>query len=147
MATITIKNYERLQSKLTKLSDADITSVVRSATVFVHGQAKILAPVDKGQLRTSIHMEVKSIDGGSVQGRVYTNSDHASFVEFGTGRRGDGSYPYQPKDIELAYKQDWPGMVSQPYLMPALKGSEKYVEHLINKGLQRKIDSIVGGGK
>ena len=147
MATITIKNYEKLQSKLAKLSDVDITSVVRNATVFVHGQAKTLVPVDTGQLRTSIHMEIKSIGRETVQGRVYTNNDHASFVEFGTGRRGDGSYPYQPKDIELAYKQDWPGMVAQPYLMSALKGSEKYVEHLINKGLQRKIDSIVGGGK
>lgn len=160
MATVTIKNFDRLQSKLTKLSDTDITAVVRQATAFVHGQAKSLVPTDTGQLRSSIHMEVNNIGKNTVQGRVYTNSDHANYVEFGTGIKGKGTYPYPLKNITLVYnnkkwkanipKIGWryvSGQKAQPYLMPSLKGAENYVEYLISRGLQQKINSIVGGGK
>lgn len=142
MATVTIKNLDRLQKKLNKLSDVDITNIVKKATVFVQGQAKTLAPVDTGQLRSSIHTEVKK-DGKTVIGRVYTNNDHAVYVEFGTGQRGASSQIDRP--INVTYKQDWAGMIAQPYLYPALKGSKKYIDYLINQGLKDKIRQIGGG--
>ena len=144
MATITIKNLERLQNKLDKLGNADITRVVRNATTFVHAQAKMLAPRDTGDLAGSIHMAVNK-EGNEVIGKVYTNNDHAVFNEFGTGIRGASSNVEAP--VSLTYKADWPGMYAQPFMYPALKGSEKYIEYIINQGLQDKINSICGGGK
>lgn len=144
MATVTIKNLDRLKDKLSKLSNADITKAVKDATTFVHAQAKLLAPRDKGDLAGSIHMTVTN-EGKSVIGKVYTNNDHAVFNEFGTGQRGASSPVQAP--VALEYRADWAGMQAQPYMYPALKGSEKYVNYLINQGLQDKINSICGGGK
>ncbi len=49
--------------------------------------AKLLVPVDSGELRASIH-EAVEVDGSQAVGYSYTNSDHAAFVEFGTGPVG-----------------------------------------------------------
>lgn len=142
MATITIKNLERLQKKLDKLSNADITSVVRKATTFVHAQAKLLAPRDTGNLAGSIHMNIEK-DGKAVIGKVYTNTNYAVFNEFGTGQKGASSKVEAP--VALTYRADWSGMPAHPFMYPALKGSEQYIEYLINQGLQDKINTICGG--
>ena len=144
---ITIKNLDRLITKLNNLSEVDVENYVKKATTFVHGQAKNLAPVDSGHLRESIHMETRK-EESKVIGRVYTNVNYAPFVEFGTGVRGDGQYPYASElDFALAYKQDWKGMRPQPYMYPAIKGAEPYVKSIINKGMQTEINKIARGGK
>ena len=144
---ITIKNLDRLVDKLNNLADVDVEKYVRKATTFVHAQAKLLAPVDTGHLKGSIQMKVDK-EKNKVTGRVYTNVNYAPFVEFGTGIRGKGLYPYASKlDFELVYKEDWAGMKPQPFMYPALKGAEKYVENLIQNGVQNEIDKIAGGGK
>ena len=144
---ITIKNLDKLITKLDNISSVDAEKYVKSATTFVHGQAKLLAPVDSGRLRNSIHMETSS-EKDKVIGRVYTNINYAPYVEFGTGIRGNGKYPYANElDFQLAYKEDWGGMSPQPFMYPALKGAEKYVENLINEGIKKEINKIVKGGK
>ena len=165
---ITIKNIDRLVDKLNNLADVDVEKYVRKATTFVHAQAKLLAPVDNGHLKGSIHMKVDK-EKNKVTGRVYTNVNYAPFVEFGTGIRGNGSYPYANElDFPLVYKdKPWrvafestkgdtkgkkivvytKGQKAQPFMYPALKGAEKYVERLIQNGVQSEIDKIAGGGK
>ncbi len=162
MATVTLKNFDSLQKKLSKLSDINVKQTVNKATTFVHGQAKELCPEDTGTLRASIHMEVKD-KGKEVIGRVYTNAKYAAFVEFGTGIKGNGSYPYNIKGITLSYKSEpwlvsfkgnsgenivvWTkGQKAQPYLYPALRRSKKYINSLINEGLEDKIKDICKGG-
>ena len=142
----TIKNLEHLQNKLDKIADIDVEKAVKKATVFVHGQAKMLCPVRTGKLRRSIHQEVNQ-KSKSVEGRVFTGVEYAPYVEFGTGISGAATYPYDPPDIDLAYREDWPGMDAQPFLYPALKGSEKYVEYLIKDNIETKLSNICKGGK
>ena len=145
MATITIKNLDKLSDKLKNLSTMDVESAVKKATAFVHGQAKELAPVDTRRLRGSIHMNVER-KKTEVVGKVYTNLNYAPYVEFGTGIRGDGSYPYanELKGINLVYKEDWQGMKSQPFLFPAIKGSEEYVKSIVNSDIHDKIRRLGG---
>lgn len=81
-------------------------------------EAQALVRVDTGDLQAKIHMTV-TLSGQNVTGSVIADSDHAAYVEFGTGIRGAssegaGPYPYDPL---------WPGMVAQPFLRPALDGS------------------------
>lgn len=143
----TVKNLDRLITKLDNLSTVDVEKYVKQGTSFVHSQAKMLAPADTGRLRNSIHQEVKTTTN-KVIGRVFTNVNYAPFVEFGTGVRGNGSYPYANElDFQLAYKEDWAGMRPQPYMYPAIKGSEAYIKKLINNGLQAEINKIARGGK
>lgn len=62
----------------------------------VQKNAKILCPVETGQLRNSIK-EDGEINGDEINCKVYTNSDHAIYPEFGTGQRGTESNIDRPE--------------------------------------------------
>ena len=140
-----IKNADRLLSRLNNIANMDLKDTMNKATTIVHGQAKVLAPRDTGVLASSIHMEVKQ-RGKTIQGRVYTNVQYAPFVEFGTGVRGTGSYPYEINGLKLEYKKDWAGMKAQPYMYPALKQHEKYIKQLVKKEVHKKLKQNCKGG-
>lgn len=59
-----------------------------------HGEmyAKSVAPVDTGELVGSISSMVTSTKT-SASGVIKASSDHASYVEFGVGVVGEGTYP------------------------------------------------------
>lgn len=154
MATVTLKNIGSLTKRLNKIAEMDIQKRMVEATKVVHAEAKNLAPVDTGNLAGSIHMEVKK-QGKNYQGRVFTNVTYAPFVEFGTGIKGNGTYPYKLKNITLVYKnKKWlahipkigwryvSGQVAQPYMYPALKHNEKYVRQILSQGVK---EAVKGG--
>lgn len=158
MASVTIKNIGRLTQKLNNVANMDLTEKMVKATTLVHGQAKELAPVGKingGNLGGSIHMEVKN-RGSGVEGRVFTNLQYAAYVEFGTGSKGNGTYPYKIRGVSLKYRgTSWiytpdggetfyhtNGQVAKPYMYPALKRNEKYIKQLFKEGVK---ESIKGG--
>ena len=123
MAKVTIKNIDRLTRKLNNIADLDIKDVVNKATLMVHGQAKELAPVGKGGgsgLAGSIRMKTKKTTTG-YEGRVYTNQEYAMYVEFGTGIKGDGTYPYKIEGLNLTYEDN-------PWFIPADKISKDIAE-------------------
>lgn len=138
----------------------DVTKTLKKATTIVHGEAKSTAPVDTGDLAGSIHMEVKKVNEG-YEGRVYTNLEYAPYVEFGTGVKGNGTYPYKIKGLNLAYKdKGWcywsdkedkliytKGQVAQPFMYPALKNNEKYINKLFKEGVKDKLRDYCKGGK
>ena len=103
MAKVSIKGIDSLTQRFNKIANIELRDAVNKATQLVHGQAKALAPVDTGQLAGSIHMQVKET-GTEVQGRVYTNVEYAPYVEFGTGVRGNGTYPYKIEGLNLTYR-------------------------------------------
>jgi hypothetical protein len=66
----------------------------------VLNRARVLCPVDQGQLRASLTMEVISRDGDPVV-RVGTNVKHAIWVHEGTGIYGPRKTPITPKRARL----------------------------------------------
>jgi HK97 gp10 family phage protein len=72
--------------------------------------AKSIVPVDTGELRDSGQVVVNG-----TYAAVEFTSDHAVYVEYGTGRRGAASPGAGPGP----YDPNWPGMRAQPYLRPA----------------------------
>ena len=159
MANVTIKGIDRLTQRLNKIANMELRTAVNKATQLVHGQAKTLAPADTGQLRGSIHMQVKDT-GKEIQGRVYTNVEHAPYVEFGTGIKGNGTYPYQVEGLNLEYKNkgwayydedkgEWiytKGQKAQPYMYPALKQNEKTIKKILKDGVHTKLKENSKGG-
>ena len=137
----------------------ELRSAMNEATKLVHGQAKTLCPADTGQLRGSIHMQVKDT-GKELQGRVYTNVEYAPYVEFGTGVTGNGTYPYEIEGLNLEYrnkgwayydedKDEWiytKGQVAQPYMYPALKENEKTIKRILKNGVKTKLKENSKGG-
>lgn len=168
---VSIKGLSGFFKKLNAASVVDITPAVNQATLLVEGQAKELAPVASefsrsigavsGQLRESIHTKVKS-EKNKVTGIVFTTAEYAPFVEFGTGVKGNGSYPYQPEDVTLSYKdKGWSfpnpdnpkqfihttGQKAQPFMYPALHNNRKAVERILKEGIREAIREKAGGVK
>ena len=160
MARVEIKGIDQLLLKFDKIRDIDLTKKVNKATALVHGQAKLLAPVDTGSLAGSIRMDVKKTEK-QIQGRVYTNLEYAPYVEFGTGIKGNGTYPHKIKGLNLTYKdKGWAfwdekeekfiytkGQVAQPYMYPALKRSTKQIKAIMSTGVKDTLKEICKGGQ
>lgn len=129
---------------------------VNKATALVAGDASANAPVDKGALKASVHMEPAKGVGTNVQGRVFTNLEYAPFVEFGTGRKGQGTYPYKIKGVSLTYRQTpwmfenedgemiWTaGQVAQPFMYPAIKNNETQVKQILQTHFQTEVRKAI----
>lgn len=157
MATIEILNVDRLMTKLDKIANVKVVEAMNKAVTLVQGQAKNLCVVDTGALRSSIHTQVKS-SKSEVIGRVYTSMNYAPYIEFGTGNKGRGTYPYKTK-VNLHYKgEPWvytpdggetfyrtEGQVAKPFMYPALKMNEKTVKELLRNGTKESINKAIGG--
>lgn len=156
MATVTVKGIDKLTRRFNKLANMELKSEMNKAVEIVHGQAENLAPVDTGTLAGSIKMSVKTLPNG-LQGRVYTNEEYAAYVEFGTGVKGNGTYPYTIKGFNLTYHPkgwayvdedtgEWvytKGQEAQPYMYPALKMHENTIKAIFKNGVRTKVK----GGK
>lgn len=134
MAQITIKRTKELQNLLKNVGTAPIERTIKKITVEVQGQAKALAPADTGTLRNSIKM---NYDSNKKEGKVYTNNEYATYVEFGTGIRGNGSYPDSNKN--LTYNQNWKGQVAQPYMYPALQFGKSKAQEILKQEIEKEI--------
>ena len=150
---IRIDNSDKVIKKLNTLNDIEAEDIIKKATEFCHGQAKEMCPVDTGNLKESIHVKFKQ-NGKKSVGKVYTNVEYAAFVEFGTGKTGEGSYEYEDKlQDKLTYKQKpwktgfgWTnGQIAQPYMYPALNKSIQYMLKLMGEDFRKEIDKKVKG--
>ncbi len=153
---VKINGITRLNKKIDKLMSSDIKKAVTDATGVVETAAKMLTPVLTGELRRSIHMDVKDKEM-TVTGKVFTTNEYAAYVEFGTGRKGKGTYPYELEGIQLEYadynwtfpdpkKEDeriWTsGQVAQPYMYPALSRNKNKIRAIIHQSIKNKINEI-----
>ena len=149
MASIEIKGLSSLYKKLDRLKEVEGISPMNKAVGIVTSQAKENANFTQGyqtgELRGSIHNKVLVGKDGLI-GLIQTNNDHSIYVEFGTGSRGNGSYPYVSEaNVNLTYREDWAGMKAQPYMYPAYKMHEKTIKTLFKDGIKTEIKSKVGG--
>jgi HK97 gp10 family phage protein len=97
---------------VTALVDEAVTSAITQWAERVLQTAQAIVPVDTGELRDSGRVVVQD-----KYAAVEFTSDHAVYVEYGTGRRGAASPGAGPGP----YNPNWPGMKAQPYLRPAFE--------------------------
>ena len=146
---VKILNIDKVVDKFENIKRADLRKILAKATAFVHGEARDRCPKNKdprvqgGALRESIHMKVEN-DGDRVIGKVFTNKEYAMFVEFGTGARGSGSYPYET-DFQLKYRADWAGMAAQPYMFPAIHENKDEIKQILIDGYTEVVRKAIGG--
>ena len=168
------QNVDKLLLKINNLQDSvskkEFEKVMNRANKqYVQAQAKLLCPVNHGELRNSIKTDVES-SNNSVTAITYTNAEHASFVEFGTGPVGQANHdgispnvsptysqhgwgiPADKVDPADAIKYKWPkrtyggkdyymtsGQPAQPFIYPALKNNEDKVRDKVAKDLGKII--------
>ena len=99
---------------------------LEAASLIVEGSATLRAPVDTGNLRSSITHRVVSDE----EARVGTNVDYAARIEFG----------FKDTDkLGRSYNQ-----AAQPYLRPALDNNKARIEKMIGDVIGRAAED---GGK
>jgi HK97 gp10 family phage protein len=90
--SLKVKGVDELVKQLTKYNDQvkiDSIKTVNKAMLEVQNEAKSLAPVNDGRLRSSI--TTQRATSASIEAITYVNADYAPFVEFGT--KGKVSIP------------------------------------------------------
>lgn len=147
----------KLLKKFSKLG-GDIDEVLfkslQKQGQLVKNDAQDLCPVDIGDLKQSIRRSTKRYKGKIVS-KIYTNSDHAAYVEFGTGQVGQNTAVASKYPGTLAYKQDkWlanipdvglryvAGQPAQPYLYPALKNNKDRIMENIKTDIKKAIKEV-----
>ena len=154
---MSVEGMKDLGRKLDKMSRADIEKCVARGIQTVRGAAVAGCPVNDGELRQSIFIDVLE-ENGTVFGVCYTNKKYAPFVEFGTGPKGqekhDGISPeYNPTytqspwwihesqvDKRIAEQYHWfyidtedgrfyqcTGQAAQPFMYPALRDNREEI--------------------
>ena len=86
-----IEGLKELEKKMKQLSNVARKEAKQEAlhagSVLVQGQATLNAPVDTGNLRSSIDFEV-----GSEDAVIFTPVEYAPFLEYGTSRQASQSF-------------------------------------------------------
>lgn len=104
-----MSGWDRLIEKLSLLpsrTQAEIKKVAMgTATKKVQATAKRKAPGFQGDLRKSIKTIVK-LEGDSIVGTIYSNSDHATYVEFGTGPEGALNHAGISPNVNVSYRTE-----------------------------------------
>ena len=130
---------EAMQRLRTLEANADkiLQKALIEGAMMIQGTAKLLCPVDTGQLRNSI--VVAPLPRGAVIG---TNLEYAAHVEYGTGPAGataGGQKTYKSKGWRFKdhVTGKWVhsnGQAPQPFLYPAVVMSEERVKkHIASK--------------
>lgn len=99
-----IKGLGSLEKRLEGYGNVDLAKPVAKAILHVQAAAKGLCLADSGELRESIFTSVEQDERHTV-GACYTNKAHATYIEFGTGPKGQKEHPGISPDIPVAYTQ------------------------------------------
>ena len=158
---------DSLIAKCRKLYGAKSNEIVGQAVLhagktIVQPEAKLRAPANEGELRNSIRVRLK-INGNKISSEVFTNSDHAAYVELGTGPKGQENHSGISPEVSVSYRSTpWYvhedqidvgpyhfqkmgefykmyGQSAQPFLYPALKDNHDRISISISKYVSRKI--------
>lgn len=137
-----VKGLDSLLKKLDKLG-GDVEKVLlksmQNNIKMVQAEAKLLCPVDTGELRNSIQSKAEKTVTG-VKGTVFTNKEYAPYIEFGTGQVGKATNTNT--EVDVSYKEDWGGIPSQPFMYPALRNNKAKVLKAIKEDVKAEIRRI-----
>lgn len=154
---------------LEKMSVADLHGAASKSIRLVQAEAKLLCPVNHGELRDSIYTNTEWT-ADTVRASCYTNKKYGLFVEFGTGPKGQEHHEGVSPDTVYAYGQSpwwihesdidpvdaarygWfyidtaqgrfyqcTGQAAQPYLYPALKNQEERIAEIFGEELVKQL--------
>lgn len=155
---------EKVMQRLNNINNLDLYKAMMSSVSLMYQTASDELSSgfkhSNGDLKNKLNYDVRET-GNEIIGELSNSSDHAIFVEFGTGSVGNGTYPYSSSEtgINLTYSDkpywryqdkdgNWhttKGMVAHPFMFPAYKKNEKKIKELIQKDVHAVFTSNIGG--
>lgn len=147
------KNLDRLYRKIEQLKNIDVKPIIEDATARVRDEARMRVPVDTGELQNSIDYDIEETDKGYV-GKVFSNKEHAIYVELGTGPKGEANHSGISPQIKPIYSPSgWVyydtdkqkfiftnGQPARPFMYPALHDNREKISKFIQSRVQKKIE-------
>lgn len=132
-----LKYLDKKGADIKKAIKKGVTKTTFNCTKIAKKRAPV-AKVNGGQLRVSIHSDVK-VKNDSIVGESAPNTEYEVYPEFGTGQRGMASKIERPEDV--SYSANWKGQEANPYMYPAfletrdelLPNIKKELEKVLNK--------------
>lgn len=121
---------------------------VEQSCQLILDEALAIVPRDTGELADSGGWQIVSDEDGRVVGVVFFSSEHAGFVEFGTGTSGAGTYPWPLPTEGVPFTgawvydyrhRNWKGHAAQPYLRPAADTSAAGVKGIFVSNVKSAI--------
>lgn len=117
----TINVLDKLGAELDSKAEQLVSKLVDEGVQI----AKREVPVYTGELQASIHGEK---DGQ--HGEIVAGTDHALFVEFGTGIRGRETRPFTDGTVHWAYdinERNWVGRYANPFMYRTARQVEEMI--------------------
>lgn len=167
-----IEGLDDLTGKMSNLSAGARSAFEKAlgkAIKDVQSRAKLLCPVNEGELRNSIKTDVTS-RGEDIEAVCYTNKSYAMYVEFGTGPKGQQNHSGISPAVNPVYKsRGWAfpasaitsgpykfaereyhgikyyltnGQAAQPFMYPALKDGERDALNTIRSTFISKLEEL-----
>jgi len=131
------ETQEKMEQMVQDLEGPPFLEAMKRATMIVHRDAKINAPVDTGRLRASILPEVRA-HGPVVQGVVGSNVLYAPFQELGTR-------PFWPRKGALDVWARRHGvdvfLIERAIAMRGIK-AKRYLQRALEDNRQKIVDLI-----
>lgn len=161
--SIKVVNLTKVLKQIDNIKEVDVVPYIERATRMVQRTAKEKVPTDTAFLKTTIHADTE-VKGKMVKGRVWTATDYAKYVEFGSsgvegGENHEHFVPFvdrtgQETGIRAWAKRhgiDTTGMSGlvvsgqpQPFMYPAFAQHRKAIE----SGLKQYVkDELLKLGK
>lgn len=137
--SVSVDGIALIEKHLSQLDDKTLRKTIRGvgkAAAHVQGVAKSLAPVDTGLLRGSIHTKISEATTSRVTADVYTNTEYAPYVEFGTGTAGSAS-GYHYGNMSLSYSGKVKGHAARPFLGRAIYQERANVKAIFQKEMEK----------
>lgn len=167
---MSVEGTDKLCGQLDKMAKSKgLYNSVFQAGKFVQANAKLLAPVESGNLQQRIFTKTEQSEG-FIESTIYTNEEYGPYVELGTGQKGNENhsgispnvspvYTSSPWwihesqiDKELAEKYHWfyidtkdgrfyqcTGQPAQPFLYPAIANNREIIKKIIQTGTMKGI--------
>lgn len=137
---------EALESDLEDLEDAidrHLKAAMDRAALKIEADAKRMAPVESGRLRSSIGSEVKQT-GTLTKAHIGTNVEYAVWVERGRGpiEADPGEVLHFTVDGEEVFTKRVGPAEAQPFLAPAVEDNLDTVEEYLSQAIDNAVAEV-----
>lgn len=160
-----MNDFESLIKKFAGMRELDEATykATDKAGEFVRDDARLRVRVDTGDLRKSIDYITEKKEDYSIS-TVFTNSDHAAYVEFGTGPVGAANHDgISPNVTPIYADHKWRGVIpglktdtdpgirmiagqpAHPYMYPAIADNREEIKEIIGEAVINHMKGVKNG--
>ena len=142
--TVKIRRKDKLERKLLAMvpaADEELRKATLKGAQDVQRLARQFAPVDTGELRESIAVELP-IERRGLAARVGPTVFYGLFVEFGTRGGQSGTRTTDSRGRSRSVSRTHPGTPPRPFLLPAFRLERKRIKGRYTRAIRKAAQQV-----